>query len=224
MKILIVEDELIIAEHIKKNFESCGYICYHMNNGEEAIESILIDGYDCVILDRMLPDIDGISVCNAVRAEGYGNPILMLTSLAGVDDIIEGLDQGADDYLTKPYNIDELLARVKALIRRNSSQNLSKITIRNINLDTIKRTVKVDNKLIQLSNREFLLLEYLMRNAGKPLTRIQLLEHVWDSNLDSKTNLVDVYIKYLRNKIDITDLGKSNIETIRGYGYKFCQD
>ena len=224
MRILIVEDEKPIGQHVKKNLESAGFVCDHVMNGNDAIEAILVDGYDCVILDRRLPDIDGISICKTVREEGFCGSILMLTSLAGVDDIVEGLEMGADDYLTKPFNIDELIARVKTLLRRTSSQNSSKIFIRNLKLDTVKRSAKVGIENVSLSNREFLLLEYLMRNAGKPLTRMQLLEHVWDSNQDTDSNLVDVYINYLRSKIDRDSSAPSNIETVRGYGYKFRED
>ena len=224
MRILIVEDEKPIGQHVKKNLESVGYICDHVVNGNDAIEAILVDGYDCVILDRRLPDMDGLSICKIVREEGFCGSILMLTSLAGIDDIVEGLEMGADDYLTKPFNINELIARVKTLLRRTSSQNLSKICIRNLKLDTLKRSAKVANEIIPLSNREFLLLEYLMRNAGKPLTRMQLLEHVWDSNQNTDSNLVDVYINYLRSKIDRDSSIPSNIETVRGYGYKFRED
>ena len=224
MRILIVEDEKPIGQHLKKNLGSAGYVCDHVMNGNDAIEAILVDGYDCVILDRRLPDIDGLSICKKVREEGFCGSILMLTSLAGVDDIVEGLEMGADDYLTKPFNINELLARVKTLLRRNSSQNSSKICIGNLILDTVKRNAKISNEIVPLSNREFLLLEYLMRNAGKPLTRMQLLEHVWDSHQNTDSNLVDVYINYLRGKIDGDSSVPSNIETVRGYGYKFRED
>ena len=224
MRILIVEDEKPIGQHVKRNLESAGFVCDHILKGDEAVEAILVDGYDCVILDRRLPDMDGLDICKTVPEEGFCGSILMLTSLAGVDDIVEGLEMGADDYLTKPFNINELIARVKTLCRRASSQNLSKICIRNLKLDTIKRSTKVGNENVQLSNREFILLEYLMRNAGKPLTRMQLLEHVWDSNTDTDSNLVDVYINYLRSKIDRDSSIPSNIETVRGYGYKFCEN
>ena len=224
MRILIVEDEKPIGQHIKKNLEACGYVCEHVLNGNEAIEAILVDGYDCVILDRRLPDMDGLSICKTVREEGFYGSILMLTALAGIDDIVEGLETGADDYLTKPFNINELIARVKTLLRRTSQKNSTTISIRNLTLDTIKRSATVDNEVVAFSNREFLLLEYLMHNAGKPLTRLQLLEHVWDSNHDTASNLVDVYINYLRSKIDRNSSVTSNIETIRGYGYKFRED
>ena len=224
MRILIVEDEKSIGQYIKKNLESCGYVCDHILNGSDAIEAILIDGYDCVILDRRLPDMDGLAICKTVREEGFFGSILILTSLAGIDDVVEGLDTGADDYLTKPFNINELIARVKTLLRRTSAKNSPNISIRDVTLDTIKRCTKVGNEIISLSNREFLLLEYLMCNAGKPLTRMQLLEHVWDTSHYTDSNLVDVYINYLRSKIDQDSSLPSNIETIRGYGYKFRED
>lgn len=224
MRILIVEDEQVIANNICENLNKVGHNCHWIDTGENAVESIIVENYDAVILDRILPDMDGLKVCSEVRGQGYNNPILMLTSLAGVDDIVEGLDSGADDYLTKPFNMNELIARINVLARRKSLRNTTELSIRNIKLNSSKRTAVVSKKQIQLSNREFILLEYLMRNAGKPLTRLQLLDYVWDSHQDSDSNIVDVYIKYLRDKIDNKNQKKSNIETVRGYGYKFRED
>ncbi|MBC8401217.1 MAG: response regulator transcription factor, partial [Candidatus Marinimicrobia bacterium] len=148
-------------------------------------------------------------------------PILFLTALSGVDQKVMGLDSGGDDYLTKPFDIDELIARVNALVRRASFKQQVQLVIRSIKLDTQRLQVEADGTVLSLSNREFRLLEYLMRNAGRPLTRSQILEHVWDYNMDADSNMVDVYINYLRKKIDIDRNLPSNIETMRGYGYRF---
>lgn len=221
MKILIIEDDKTVGDHIRSNLSACGYSCAWATNGSEALELCAVEEFDCIILDRMLPDFDGLDVCQKVRSKNITVPILFLTALSGVDQKVRGLDSGGDDYLTKPFDIDELIARVNALVRRNSFRQQVNITIGAVRLDTQRMHVTINNAVISLSSREFRLLEYLMRNAGRPLTRIQILEHVWDYNTDSDSNMVDVYINFLRKKIDVDRKNPSHIETIRGYGYRF---
>ncbi|MFQ6612514.1 MAG: response regulator transcription factor [Fidelibacterota bacterium] len=224
MRLLIIEDERALREHIVNCFKSAGFTCLAEATGSAALETVTVDEFDCIILDRKLPDMDGIDLCRNIRKKHYYTPILFLTALAGVEQRIAGLDAGADDYLTKPFSMDELLARVQALIRRSSYQNNPTITIGNVELDSNHRIVKVNDQETPLSNREFLLLEYLMRHAGKPLTRLQILDHVWETNLEMESNLVDVYINYLRKKINPDNTRLSPIETVRGYGYRFRND
>ncbi len=220
MRILVVEDEPAIGSYIRDCFEERGYNVDWATTCEEALETAIVEEYDCIILDRRLPDNDGLIVCSELRAQEITIPIIILTALSGIDQRVEGLNVGADDYLLKPFAMDELVARVQALIRRTSYRNQPTLTIRNISLNSLTRTVMVDQKQIPLSNREFLLLEYLMRHADQALTRSQILEHVWETRNDSDTNIVDVYINYLRKKINSPE-SPSNIETVRGFGYRF---
>lgn len=220
MKILIVEDERAIAERIQTGFERHGYSTTRVTTCAAAINSVIVDEFDCIVLDRRLPDGDGLSVCRQLREEGRSTPILILSAMSHVDDRVEGLELGADDYLIKPFAMDELLARVQALIRRNSIQNTPNLQIGTIELNTLDRTVTVAGKTVALSNKEFALLEYLMRHAGRALDRYQILEHVWGDTTMDETNVVDVYITYLRRKIDQPGLD-SPIKTIRGFGYTF---
>ncbi len=224
MRILIVEDDKTIGNHILSNLSACGYNCDWADNGLKANELCAVEDYDCIILDRMLPDIDGIEICREIRESNITTPILFLTALSGVDQKVQGLDSGGDDYLVKPFDMDELIARIKALVRRGAFKQQVKITVGNIILDTQKMYVNVNGDDISLSNGEFRLLEYLMRNTGIPVTRTQILEHVWGIQSDSDSNMVDVYINYLRNKIDTKESGIHHIETIRGYGYRFIEN
>ena len=221
MRVLIVEDEKTIGEHIQTSLRDCGFTCNWVTTGKEALELCAVEEFDCIVLDRMLPDFDGLEVCRNIRAENLTVPILFLTALSGVDQKVMGLNSGGDDYLTKPFDIDELIARVNALVRRASFKQQVQLVIRSIKLDTQRLQVKANGTVLSLSNREFRLLEYLMRNAGRPVTRSQILEHVWDYNMDADSNMVDVYINYLRKKIDTAKNQPSNIETVRGYGYRF---
>ncbi|NQU32795.1 MAG: response regulator transcription factor [Bacteroidetes bacterium] len=220
MKILIVEDERAIAERIQKGFERIGYSTCWVATCKEAIENARVEEFDCIILDRRLPDSDGLEVCQVLREDGISTPILILSAMSHLDQRVEGLELGADDYLIKPFAMDELRARVQALIRRNSAQQSPSIRIGKLELQPFDRTVHVDGHQVSLSNKEYSLLEYLMRNAGRALDRIQILEHVWGETTIDETNAVDVYINYLRNKID-NKTEKSHIKTIRGFGYKF---
>lgn len=219
MNILIVEDEFAIAQRIEQQFLRKGFITQCVTTCQAALDHALIDDFDCIILDRRLPDADGLEVCKQLRENGNTTPILILSALSFLDQRVEGLEYGADDYLIKPFAMSELLARVQALIRRNSSQKNPGIKIRNITLDTRSRSVSVGGNEISLSNKEYCLLEYLMRNAGRVLDKIQIQEHVW-GDVMGDSNIVEVYINYLRKKI-ATDATESPIKTVRGYGYKF---
>ncbi len=223
MRLLLVEDETRIGKHLVNSLDDRGFQCQWVTTGREAEEYLATEEFDCIILDRRLPDMDGLTICRNARNQNLKLPILMLTALTDIHERVNGLDAGADDYVTKPFSMDELTARVHALIRRTSVKNTPNLKINNIELDTVKRIIKVNEKPVQFSNREFLLLEYLMRNAGKPVTRSQIYEHVWEVDMDPDSNLVDVYINYVRKKIDSNPSAPSHIETLRGYGYRFSE-
>ena len=219
MKILVVEDNTKLAENIKQGLMQEGYAVDVLEDGSAAERRILInrDEYDLVILDRMLPGKDGVLVCSSWRENGVVVPVLMLTALTTTDDKVVGLDAGADDYLAKPFAFKELLARIHALLRRPKQTFPDILTHRDININTTSRIVTLKNKPISLTLKEFMVLEYLMRNIGKVVTRDELYSHAWDFADSSFSNTVDVHIKNLRKKIH--DNGKI-IQTIRGVGYK----
>ena len=221
MRILVIEDDRKIANAIKKGLEQESYACDIQYDGRNAIGPALHINYDLIILDRMLPgEIDGINICKAIRKEGKNVPILILTAKDKIGDRVEGLNAGADDYLIKPFAFEELLARVRALLRR-PNHNLGVILkVEDLTLDTNSFIVQRDNKKIILSSTEFKLLEYLMRNPNRILTKDNIIEHVWDYDADILPNTVEVYIGYLRNKIDRLHPKTSLIHTIRGFGYK----
>ena len=219
MKILVVEDNTKLAENLKQGLMQEGYAVDIIEDGLAAEKRILInhDEYDLVILDRMLPGKDGILVCDSWRENDITVPILMLTALSTTDDKVVGLDAGADDYLAKPFAFKELLARVHALLRRPKKSSPVVLTLGDISMNTTSRTVTCKNKIISLTLKEFMVLEYLMRNLNKVITRDELYSHAWDFADSSFSNTVDVHIKNLRKKIK--DNGKI-IQTIRGVGYK----
>jgi two-component system, OmpR family, response regulator len=221
MRILIIEDDYKIANAIKKGLEQESYACDVAFDGEDGIGFAMTVDYDLIIIDRMLPDsVDGIGICKAIRKKGKKVPILILTAKDKIEDRVEGLNAGADDYLVKPFAFEELLARVKALFRR-PNQNLGAILkVNDLILDTLKFEARRGKKKIDLSLTEFKLLEYLMRNPGRILTKDNIIEHVWDYNADILPNTVEVYVGYLRNKIDKPFLGPNLIQTLRGFGYK----
>ena len=219
MKILVVEDNRKLAENLKQGLMQEGYAVDVLEDGLLAERRILInrDEYDLVVLDRMLPGKDGVLVCDSWRENEVTTPVLMLTALNTTDDKVVGLDAGADDYLAKPFAFKELLARIHALLRRPKQAFPDILTLGEIRLDTAKRMVAFKNKTISLTLKEFMVLEYLMRNLGKVVTRDELYAHAWDFADSSFSNTVDVHIKNLRKKIK--DNGKI-IQTIRGVGYK----
>ena len=215
MRILIIEDEHKIANSIKRGFEQETWAADVAYDGEEGYDMAVSEDYDVIILDLMLPKMDGMEICKKLREEEIHTPILMLTAHGELSDKVGGLNSGADDYLVKPFAFEELVARVRALIRRPSEINNIKFKINNLELDTITFEVKKDGKSIELSRKEFALLEYLMRNAGRVVSKDNIIAHVWDYEADILPNTVEVFIGYLRDKI-----GSSLIKTVRGFGYK----
>jgi len=221
MKILIVEDDRKIANAIKRGLEQESYACDVSYNGKDGLGSAIALEYDLIVLDRMLPEIDGVKICQILREKKIKIPILILTAKDKTEDKVAGLDAGADDYLIKPFSFEEFLARIRALLRRPQNHLDNKLAVGGLCLNREKFEVKRDNKKINLSKKEFALLEYLMRNPGRILTKDNIIAHVWDFDADILPNTVEVYIGYLRNKIDKSFSNKANlIQTIRGFGYK----
>jgi two-component system copper resistance phosphate regulon response regulator CusR len=218
MRILVVEDQPKMASFIKKGLNAQGYIVDVSETGMGAESLTAENSYDLIVLDVNLPDQNGMDTARHIRKDGFKGPILMLTALSSTKDKIHGLDAGADDYLTKPFDFDELLARIRALLRRNSGGETSKLRFLDIELDLVLRKVVRANTELNLTSREFSLLEYFMRHPNRPLTRVEISEHVWDVNFDTNTNVIDVYINMLRKKID-SPFDKKLIHTMVGYGY-----
>jgi two-component system, OmpR family, response regulator len=219
MRVLVVEDEVKMAGLLKRALEEEGYAVDVAGRGEDALWFGTENPYDAIVLDVMLPDLDGFEVSRRLREAGRWSPVLMLTARDAVADRVAGLDAGADDYLTKPFSFAELLARLRALVRRGVAERPPVLRVGDLSLDPARRTVTRDGASIDLTAREFALLEYLMRHAGEVLTRAQLIEHVWDFAYDGDSNVVDVYIRYLRNKVD-RPFGRDSIRTVRGAGYR----
>ncbi len=221
MRILLVEDEKKMASFIERGLKEEGYAVDVMHDGEKGWECVTVNDYDLAILDVMLPKMSGFDLCAKMRAEGNRTPVLMLTARDSVEDKIKGLDQGADDYLTKPFAFDELLARIRALLRRpRELKEESQLSAGGLVMDLLSRKVRNEKgEDIPLSQKEFALLEFLMRHKGEVVTRTQIAEHVWDLHFDPMSNTIDVYINFLRKKID-PPAGKSRIETVRGSGYR----
>lgn len=217
MRILVIEDEYKIANSIKRGLEQELYAVDVAYDGESGYDLASSEDYDLIVLDLMLPKLNGITICIKLRKDGIHTPILVLTAKGQTGDKVEGLDAGADDYLTKPFSFEELLARIRALIRRPKKVNGEKLTVNDLSLDTKTYEVKRKNKIIPLSNKEYSLLEYLMRHPNLILTKDQIISHVWNYEADILANTVEVYVGYLRNKI-----GKDLIKTVRGFGYKIC--
>lgn len=218
MRILVIEDEEKIANFIRRGLKEEGYSVDTAYDGENGYFLAETEVYDLIILDLMLPRIDGIALCQKLRKEKNTVPILMLTAKDTVKDKVKGLDSGADDYLTKPFAFEELLARARAILRKRGHQADTTLKVADLELDLLTHKVNRAGKEIELTSKEYALLEYFMRNAGTVVTRTALSEHVWDINFDTFTNVIDVYINYLRNKID-RDFKKKLIHTVRGRGY-----
>lgn len=220
MKILVVEDEKKLAGFIRKGLEEHGFAVSVTHDGNEAHALACAEVYDLIILDIMLPGRDGLSILKSLRDRKNTIPVILVTARAETNERVEGLQLGADDYITKPFFMDELLARVQAVLRRTSGEQLSVLRAGDLTVNLITRQVMRGKEEIVLPPREFSLLEYLMRSPGRLFTRSQILEHVWSYGFDPGTNLVDVCLQRLRAKIDPAD-GKSLIETVRGVGYRF---
>ena len=218
MRILIVEDEKKIAEFIKRGLKEENYAVDAAFDGLEGLRLAGENPYDLVILDIMLPGMDGLALCGKLRADGFAAPIMMLTAKDLVEDKVKGLDSGANDYLTKPFAFEELLARVRALLRKTPDQPSTTLKAGDLELDLRTHKVLRAGRELVLSAKEFALLEYLVRNQGAIVTRTMISEHVWDINFDTATNVIDVYINYLRRKID-SGRAKKLIHTVRGKGY-----
>jgi DNA-binding response OmpR family regulator len=221
MRILVVEDEHLIANSIKKGLEQERFAVDVAYSGGDGFDLASTEEYDLIILDLMLPEIDGLTICKNLRENKIHTPVLMLTAKGQIRDKVVGLDEGADDYLTKPFAFEELLARIRALIRRPALSLNPVLEISDLALNTQSFEVKRGNKIINLSHKEFSLLEYLLRNTHRTLTKEQIIGHVWNYNADILPNTVEVYIKKLRNKIDEPfKNSKPLIQTIRGFGYR----
>jgi two-component system OmpR family response regulator len=223
MRVLIVEDEAKMASLIRRGLRQEGIAADHVAEGEEAVWKAGSAEYDAIVLDVMLPGIDGFEVCRRLRADGVWAPVLMLTARDAVPDRVAGLDSGADDYLVKPFSYAELLARLRALARRGPVERPAELQVGELRLDPASRRTWRGDQEIELSAKEFSLLEIFMRRPGEVLSRFQLLEHAWDYDYENRSNIVDSYVRLLRKKID-RPFGAESIETVRGAGYRLRED
>ena len=220
MRILLVEDEPKIGQALKKGLQQEQYAVDLVADGREGLAMALTEPYDLLILDRMLPGIsDGLSICQEVRRKGLQMPILILTAKTQVNDRVAGLEGGADDYLAKPFAFEELVARIRALLRRPERRLESVLSVGSVTLDPAAFNVEREGRAVSLSSKEFSLLEYLMRNAGRTVTKEMIIGHVWDYDADILPNTVEVYVGYLRNKLE-RPFKKEYITTVRGFGYR----
>jgi len=223
MRILVVEDELKMASLLRRGLIEEGHAVDIARTGDDALWMAQAAEYDALVLDLMLPTIDGFEVCRQLRANGVWSPVLMLTARDGVEDRVAGLDAGADDYLPKPFSFAELLARLRALMRRGAAERPTVLEVGDLRLDPATHQVWRGDAEVELSGKEFALLETFMRRPGQVLTRDQLLEHAWDYGYENRSNVVDVYVRYLREKVD-RPFDRESIETVRGVGYRLRQD
>lgn len=223
MRILVVEDDAALSNLLVRALREEAYAVDLATDGQEAEWLAFENPYDVMILDLMLPIKDGLTVLKNIRQGGVKTPVLILTARDSTDDVVTGLDEGADDYMTKPFNLDELLARVRTLLRRAGTEPATVIEVGPISVNPQRKEVTRDGKVIDLTAKEYALMEYFARNAGTVLSRTQLSEHVWDMNFEPTSNVVDVYVGYLRNKVDKA-WGSNFIKTVRGHGYMFDVD
>ncbi len=224
MKVLLIEDEQKIADFVCAGFREQGFAYEHCNNGTDGYARASAGDYDVIVLDIMLPGRDGLSILKGLRKAGLATPVILLTARNELDDRIEGLNLGADDYLAKPFFVEELIARIQALLRRVSGERQNRLMVGSLSLDRISREVTWNGEVIDLTGREFNLIEYLMRSPGRVFTRTQILEHVWGYDFDPSTNVVDVCIQRIRKKLSAiggNGAGESPIESVRGVGYRF---
>ena len=219
MHILLIEDDLEAAGFVQKGLRESGHIVDHAVNGEQGLEMALAGQFDVMVVDRMLPQRDGLSIVSHLRQAGIHTPVLFLSALGEVEDRVDGLNAGGDDYLTKPFAFAELLARIEALTRRGTNENISTVLeLADLEVDLLSRRVTRQGQLIELQPREFKLLEYMLRHAGQVVTRTMLLENVWEYHFDPQTNVIDVHISRLRAKLD-KDFSPPLLQTVRGAGY-----
>jgi two-component system OmpR family response regulator len=221
--VLVVEDDTRMAAAIRRGLRFEGLVVDLAGEGEEALRKAGATEYDAIVLDVMMPGLDGFETCRRLRANGVWVPVLMLTARDAVEDRVRGLDGGADDYLTKPFSLAELLARLRALVRRGPIERPSVLTVGDLQLDPASREARRGDVEIELSAREFALLETLMRRPGQVFSQLQLLEAAWDLGYEQRSNVVEVYVRYLREKID-RPFGVRSIETVRGVGYRLRRD
>ncbi len=218
MRVLVVEDERKVASFVQRSLAEEGYAVDVAHDGRTGLDLALATDYDAIVLDVMLPELDGLAVVAALRAEGRRTPVLLLTARRAVGDRVQGLDAGADDYLVKPFAVEELLARVRALIRRKEGGRPGPLVVGDLVLDPDTRRARRGDREIELTAKEYALLDYFMRNPGRVLTRPMIAEHVWNVDYDTFSNVIDVYVNYLRNKIDAPFPVKL-LKTVRGMGY-----
>jgi two-component system, OmpR family, response regulator len=223
MRVLVVEDEIKMAGLLRRGLAEEGLAVDVSGSGEDALVRAAATEYDAIVLDVMLPGISGFETCRRLREKGTWSPVLMLTARDSIEDRIAGLDGGADDYLTKPFSLGELSARLRALVRRQLNERPTVLEVGDIELDPARHKVARGGTEIELSAKEFSLLETFMRSPGRVLTRFQLLEHAWDYSYEHRSNVVDVYVRYLREKLD-RPFGVESIETVRGTGYRLRED
>jgi len=223
MRVLMVEDDVRMASLVRRGLAEEGHAADVASTGEDAVWMAQAHRYDAIVLDVMLPGLSGFETCKRLRDDGVWSPVLMLTARDGVEDRVAGLDAGADDYLTKPFSFAELLARLRALSRRGSAERPVELTVDDLRLDPATRRVWRGETEVALSPKEFALLETFMRRPGEVLTRLQLLEHAWDFAYENRSNVVDVYMRYLREKLD-RPFGRSSFETVRGVGYRLREE
>jgi len=220
MKLLLIEDDATLADYVAKGLRECGHVVDVCRDGRDGLYATAEQAHDVIILDRMLPGVDGMTILQTIRATNNPVPILIMTALGDVDDRVEGLRKGGDDYLSKPFSLQELIARVEALGRRHGrGQSPDRIAVAGLEMDFLRHQVRAGGHEIRLTAREFQILEILMRNAGKVVTRSMLLEGVWDYRFDPQTNIVDQHVSRLRQKLG-EDAAASAIETVRGLGYR----
>ncbi len=219
MRVLVIEDSVKMAGLLKRGLEEEGYVVDMAPTGEEGVSIAQESPADAIVLDVMLPDVDGFEVCRRIREAGQWAPVLMLTARGTVEDRVRGLDVGADDYLIKPFAFSELAARLRALVRRGGRERPTVLTVGDLSLDPATRAVRRGGTSIELTPKEFALLEFFMRHPGEVLSRTRLIEHIWDWAYEGGSNVVDVYVKYVREKVD-RPFGLQSIQTIRGAGYR----
>lgn len=224
MRVLVIEDDQDVAAYLIKGLKESDYVVDHAADGKQGLLLAASEGYDVMIVDRMLPGMDGLNIIKTVRATGNQTPVMILSALGDVDDRVEGLRGGGDDYLTKPFSFTELLARLEALLRRRqTAETETVLRVADLEMDLLARTVKRAGQVIDIQPREFRLLEYLMRHADQVVTRTMLLEKVWDYHFDPQTNVIDVHISRLRAKID-KGFERALLHTVRGAGYMLRED